>query len=118
MNENKQAGDALCALRKRVMLLALACASGVALADAVLYMHEQSESNKSTVSYNTPNYAFADKISNSLSVAVWVKDRIGPGDRDKFIAGVPGCWQLSIPNGISRVTDSRCRKGAIASRCM
>lgn len=66
---------------------------------AVLYIHPQSESNRMVHAYSTPNYAFADKIGNSLSIAIWVKDRIGPGDREKFIAGVPGRWWLSIPNG-------------------
>ena len=65
---------------------------------------DPSPAGSGTVWYRTKNYAFADKISNAVTLAIWVKD---VGARyEKFIAGVNGRWNLAILN----TADSTNRK--------
>ena len=86
---------------KLAVVAALSCACAVAWAENVLYIRDPNPSVKgdSTDWYYTSNYAFADKIDSSVSIAIWAKNRIGPADRDKFLAGVPDQWALLAPAG-------------------
>lgn len=46
--------------------------------------------------YRTTSYAFEDKISNAVTLAIWVKDM--NAQYEKFIAGVNERWNLAIPH--------------------
>lgn len=87
---------------KLAVVVALSCACAVAWAENVLYIKDADPDATGSWSdwYYTSNYAFADKIDSSVSIAIWAKDRIGAGDRDKFLAGVPGRWELKAPAGL------------------
>ena len=85
-------------MKKLAVAAALFCACAVAWAENVLYIHPLNDSSsESAEAFGTKNYAFADKVSTSVSIAIWVKDMTGRGDRIKCIAGVPGFWELMIP---------------------
>lgn len=85
-------------LRKLMVMSMLSCVGIAARAENVLYIHPLNDSStESAEAFGTKNYAFADKITTSVSVALWVKDMTGRGDRIKCIAGVPGFWELLIP---------------------
>lgn len=88
-------------MKKLAVVAALSCACAVAWAENVLYIKDSDPDATGSWSdwYYTSNYAFADKIDSSVSIAIWAKDRIGAGDRDKFLAGVPGRWELKAPAG-------------------
>ena len=84
---------------KLAVVAALSCACAVAWAENVLYVHSSNPANieAKADAFSTRNYAFADKISTSMSVAIWVKDVLVPAHSDeKFIVGVEGCWKLRI----------------------
>ena len=89
------------AMKKLAVLAALSCAWAVAWAENVLYIRDADPDATGSWSdwYYTYNYAFADKIDSSVSIAIWVKDFIGRNDFGKFIAGVSGRWSLSVPAG-------------------
>ena len=81
----------------------LSCVGIVAWAENVLYVYTPDPGNIESQgsAYRTKNYAFADKISTSMSVAIWVKDVLQPiHSEEKFIAGVAGCWRLSMLSGV------------------
>ena len=66
-----------------------------AMAENVLYIHPLNyDSSQSADGFATKNYAFADKITTSVTVAIWVKDM--SAKYEKFIAGVNGRWNLAI----------------------
>lgn len=98
------------AMKKLAVVAVLSCACAVAWAENVLYIHPLNDSSsESAEAFGTSNYAFADKISTSVSIAIWVKDMTGRGDRIKCITGVPDYWELMIPankNDLQFVTQS------------
>ena len=84
---------------KLAVVAALSCACAVAWAENVLYVHSSNPENTEAKAdaFSTRNNNFSDEITASLSVAIWVKDVRQPNhDEEKFIAGVGGCWRLSI----------------------
>ena len=87
-------------------LLAMACAVG-APAENVLRIFDRDPSTSLTSSdcYATKNYAFADKISSSVTVAIWVKDMTGT--YFKFIAGVSERWSLRILHTADAATNRK-----------
>ena len=89
------------AMKKLAVVAALSCASAVAWAENVLYIKDPNPDATGNDSdwYFTYDYAFADKIDSSLSIAIWVKDFIGRDDIGKFIAGVATRWSLQVPSG-------------------
>ena len=90
-------------IKKLVVLSMLSCVGIVAWAENVLYVYTPDPGNIESQgsAYRTKNYAFADKISTSMSVAIWVKDVLQPiHSEEKFIAGVAGCWRLSMLSGV------------------
>ena len=89
-------------LKKLIALSMLLCVGIVAWAENVLYVHPVDPSNKDSQAdaFSTKNFAFADEIDNSVSVAVWVKDVLRPNrSEERFIAGVQGSWKLRIYEG-------------------
>ena len=89
------------AMKKLAVVAALSCACAVAWAENVLYIKDPNPDATGNDSdwYFTYDYAFADKIDSSLSIAIWVKDFIGRDDIGKFIAGVATRWSLQVPSG-------------------
>lgn len=89
------------AMKKLAVLAALSCAWAVAWAENVLYIRDADPDATGSWSdwYYTYNYAFADKIDSSVSIAIWVKDFVGRDDYGKFIAGVATRWSLQVPSG-------------------
>ena len=80
---------------KLAVVAALSCACAVAWAENVLYVHTTNPGDVESKAdaFSTRNFAFADHISTSMSVAIWVKDVLQPiHSEEKFIAGVAGCW--------------------------
>ena len=90
----------------RSLLVASATAASVAHGENVLCIKDPDPSAAGTASvwYRTKNYAFADKISNAVTLAIWVKDM--NAQYEKFIAGVNERWNLAIPH----TADSTNRK--------
>ena len=94
------------AMKKLAVVAALSCACAVAWAENVLYIHpEDYVSGKGAEAFGTKNYAFADKISTSVSVAIWAKDV--SATYGKFLAGVNGRWNLAIPHTSSYTTGNK-----------
>ncbi|MBR5550226.1 MAG: right-handed parallel beta-helix repeat-containing protein [Kiritimatiellae bacterium] len=91
---------------KLAVVAALSCACAVAWAENVLYIHPLSyDSTKSAEAFGTKNYAFADKISTSVSIAIWVKDVTAT--YEKFLAGVNGRWNLARMHTSSAETNKK-----------
>ena len=90
----------------RSLLVASATAASVAHGENVLCIKDPDPSAAGTASvwYRTKNYAFADKISSAVTLAIWVKDM--NAQYEKFIAGVSERWNLAIPH----TADSTNRK--------
>lgn len=79
---------------KLAVVAALSCACAVAWAENVLYMHPlDNDRTQSADAFGTYNYAFADKISTSVTVAIWARDVTAT--YEKFLAGVNGRWNLA-----------------------
>ena len=89
------------AMKKLAVVAALSCACAVVWAENVLYVHPVDPSNTESKAdaFSTRNNNFSDEITASLSVAIWVKDVRQGHNEEKFIAGVEGCWRLSILSG-------------------
>ena len=91
---------------KLAVVAALSCACAVAWAENVLYIHPLNyDSSQSADGFATKNYAFADKITTSVTVAIWVKDM--SAKYEKFIAGVNGRWNLAIMHTGSAETNRK-----------
>lgn len=91
---------------KSAVVAALSCACAVAWAENVLYIHpEDYVSGKGAEAFGTKNYAFADKISTAVSIAIWAKDV--SATYEKFLAGVNGRWNLAIPYTSSYTTGNK-----------
>jgi hypothetical protein len=91
---------------KLAVVAALSCACAVAWAENVLYIHpEDYVSGKGAEAFGTKDYAFADKISTAVSIAIWAKDV--SATYGKFLAGVNGRWNLAIPHTSSYATGNK-----------
>ena len=94
------------AMKKLAVVAALSCACAVAWAENVLYIHPQNyDSTKSANAFCTYNYAFADKISTSVSIAIWAKDV--SATYEKFLAGVSDRWNLARMHTSSAETNGK-----------
>ena len=94
------------AMKKLAVVAALSCACAVAWAENVLYIHPLNyDSTKSAEAFGTRNYAFADKITTSVSIAIWVKDVTAK--YEKFRAGVNGHWNLARMHTSSAETNKK-----------
>ena len=91
----------------RSLLVASATAASVAHGENVLCIKDPNPSAAGTKSvwYRTPSYAFADKISNAVTLAIWVKDM--NAQYEKFIAGVNERWNLAIPHTADSTTNGK-----------
>ncbi len=100
-------------MNKRTTILAAATFAAATITTAtaargenVLCIRDPNPSAAGTYSawYRTTSYAFEDKISNAVTLAIWVKDM--NAQYEKFIAGVNERWNLAIPH----TADSTNRK--------
>lgn len=93
-------------IMKLVVLSMLSCVGIVAWAENVLYIHPLNDSSsQSGDAFGTKNYAFADKITTSVTVAIWVRDVTAT--YQKFLAGVNGRWNLARLNTASAETNKK-----------